>query len=279
MTKHNRKHFFKYVSADVAQKILSTLLVRCSSPKLFNDPFDSQFTIQLDVCKGEEFNQRFATAFSDEVMKAFNISQNEKAKNIIIKEMLKDASTAAEKFKEIFDELNKNINEKFYYDRIFCLSEKNDNLLMWAHYSDNHKGAVIKLKCLTGDYALQAAQKVNYSYDMPKLTVEEITKDHFSYEPFVINKIIKEMLLTKSIDWEHENEWRVILLKLDPNAEFDLRGISAEEIEAIYLGCKMSDENKRKIITIIKEKLQHVKVYKAMKNDFQFKIDFVELIL
>lgn len=277
MKKHNKKHFFKYVTADVTQKILSTLLVRLSSPKLFNDPFDCQFPIQLDVCKGEEFNQRFANAISDESMKAFNISQNEKVKNMIIKDMLKDASNASKEFGKLFDEINKKINGEFYYDRIFCLSEKNDNLLMWAHYSDNHKGAVIKLKCLHSDCVFSAAQEVIYSEDMPKLTIEDMTKEYFSSKPFVVKKIINEMLLTKSIDWKHESEWRVILLKQNLNAEFDLRGISAEEIEAVYLGCKMSDENKKKIITIIKEKLQHVKVYNAMKNDSQFKIDFTEL--
>lgn len=276
MEKHKKNHFFKYVTADVTQQILSTLLVRCSSPRLFNDPFDSQFSIQLDVSRGKRFNQRFANVFSDEFMKAFNNSQNEKDKEMIRNEILKDASNASEVYERIFDEINNKI-EAFDSDRILYLSEKNDNLLMWAHYSDNHKGAVIKLKCLHGDYALSAAQKVIYSYDMPKLTIEDMTKDHFASEPFVIKKIIKEMLLTKSIDWQHESEWRVFLLRQNPDAEFDLRGISAEEIEAVYLGCKMSDENKKAIITIIKEKLQHVKVYNAIKNDSQFKIDFAEL--
>ena len=163
MKKHNKKHFFKYVKADVTKKILSTLLVRCSSPKLFNDPFDSQFLIQLDACEGENFNQRFVNALSDGFIKAFNISHNEKNKNMIRQEMLKGASNTSEGLKKLCDEINKKINDEFYDDRIFCLSEKNDNLLMWAHYSDNHKGAVIKLKCLHGDYALSASQKVIYS--------------------------------------------------------------------------------------------------------------------
>jgi hypothetical protein len=231
----------------------------------------------LDLCEGEEFNQRFVNALSDGFIKAFNISQKEKVKNMIRQEMLKGASNTSEGFKKLCDKINKKVNDEFYDDRIFCLSEKNDNLLMWAHYSDNHKGAVIKLKCLHGDYALSAAQKVIYSNDMPKLTIENIIKDYFSSEQFVVKKIITEMLLTKSIDWQHESEWRVILLKQNPNAEFDLRSISAEEIEAVYLGCRISDDDKKEIITIIKEKLQHVKVYNAMKNDSRFKIDFTEL--
>ncbi len=28
---------------------------------------------------------------------------------------------------------------------IFCITEEYDNLLMWAHYAENHKGGVIKL--------------------------------------------------------------------------------------------------------------------------------------
>lgn len=26
-----------------------------------------------------------------------------------------------------------------------CLSAKNDNILMWSHYANNHKGIVLKL--------------------------------------------------------------------------------------------------------------------------------------
>ncbi len=148
---------------------------------------------------------------------------------------------------------------------------------MWAHYSDNHKGAVIQFKCLAGNHTLSVAQNVIYSIDMPKLTVEDMVKTYTSAENHIENKIINEILLTKSIDWEYEDEWRVILKKLNPSAESDIRGICPEEIDAIYLGCEILPEDEEKIISIKKEKLNHVKIYKSQKNKSQFKLDFIKL--
>jgi hypothetical protein len=71
MTIKNSAHpeyFYKYVIADVAKLILENLQVKCSSPLLFNDPFDSQIVIQHDVKNLEELIKR-ATGKICEAMK------------------------------------------------------------------------------------------------------------------------------------------------------------------------------------------------------------------
>src|SRR6266849_6774114 len=46
--RHDRQHFYKYVSAKTAKAILTTRKLRWSSPVLFNDPFDVTQELRLD---------------------------------------------------------------------------------------------------------------------------------------------------------------------------------------------------------------------------------------
>ena len=47
--KHERRYFYKYVSAKTAKIIISTRKLRWSSPVLFNDPFDVTQELRLKV--------------------------------------------------------------------------------------------------------------------------------------------------------------------------------------------------------------------------------------
>ena len=61
--------------------------------------------------------------------------------------------------------------------RASCFSERNNSLLMWGHYADNHRGICIKFKSLpygahyllplVSDYSLPF-HKVNYKDERPK---------------------------------------------------------------------------------------------------------------
>lgn len=238
---HDRDYFYKYVAADVAKKILSTLQVKCSSPVLFNDPFDSQIELQHDIENKEDLIKK-TTGFICNALKPLIKNGNvEQARHLVCDEMLKDNEFVNQRYtvlKSSYKNLNNIIYSFLREDRIFCVSEKNDDLLMWAHYADEHKGAVIKLKCIPEkDTALCVAKPVIYSATMPLLKVEEL----FNSKQELIRKILDEVLLTKSLDWGHEKEWRVILMKKQENNDFDMRGIIEDELDSIYLGCRMDE--------------------------------------
>ncbi len=50
---HERRYFYKYVSANTAKIILSTRTLRWSSPVLFNDPFDVTQELRLNFDASE----------------------------------------------------------------------------------------------------------------------------------------------------------------------------------------------------------------------------------
>ena len=196
------------------------------------------------------------------------------ASKLVSSEILKDMPFVDDRqqaFNRFYVEANEKIIEIAKEDRIFCVTEENDNLLMWAHYADEHKGAVMKFKCIPEkETALCVALPVQYSDKVPMLIPEQMFQDNNT----IIRLILNELLLTKSIDWAYEKEWRVILLKQCSGQDFDLRGIFEEEIESIYLGCRMENEDKKEITDIVRNKRKNVKIYETQKSNNEFKVIF-----
>ena len=275
---HNQDCFYKYVTADVAKKILNNLQVKCSSPLLFNDPFDSQIEIQHDVAGSEELIKR-TTGKICELMKPILKDGNVKqAHELVFNEIMTDSKFVNDRqiaFEQFYPEINEKILEFAKKDRIFCVSEKKDNLLMWVHYATEHQGAVIQFRCIPEkETALCAAKPVIYSDKMPLLTVEDFFKGELAINKYILN----EMLLTKSRDWEYEREWRVILMRQDQSKDYDLRGIFEDELEAVYLGCRMSQGDKKEIVDIIKTKRKVTKIFESFNDRQKFKLIFKELV-
>lgn len=44
---HDRKRFYKYMTATTVMAVLGNSTLRWALPKLFNDPFDVQFDLQV----------------------------------------------------------------------------------------------------------------------------------------------------------------------------------------------------------------------------------------
>jgi hypothetical protein len=96
--------------------------------------------------------------------------------------------------------------------KLLCFSEVFDNILMWAHYSRAHTGAVLRFSCIEElDSAWGAARPVTYQTQMPCLLDERQTIELFTGQRD-INEVdlFESSVLTKAIDWAYEKEWRII---------------------------------------------------------------------
>ncbi|MBF0594596.1 MAG: DUF2971 domain-containing protein [Candidatus Omnitrophica bacterium] len=276
---HDKDSFYKYVSANTAKQVLRTLKVRCSSPSVYNDPFDSQISIAHDLNGGgaEELIRRLTGHICSYMKPLIQGGDVEGAHNIVLTEIMKDEAFVADRLKA-FESFYRDINEKILEfareDRVFCVSEINDNLLMWSHYANDHKGVVIKLRCVPEkNSALCAAKPVKYSSVMPVLRLEDL----FLPEETLIRKILNDFLLTKSIDWQYEQEWRVILSSQEAGKEYDLRGIFPEELAAIYFGCRVSNQDKSEILEVIRSAYKDVKVFQMEKDSKEFRLNAIAL--
>lgn len=89
---------------------------------------------------------------------------------------------------------------------VLCLAQRWDNHLMWAHYSDMHRGFAIRYKPealadleVLPDFQMRG--DVTYSDSVAQLC-------WFGAPP---REMLQPVLLTKSSDWSYEAEHRVIL--------------------------------------------------------------------
>ncbi|MEJ2745338.1 MAG: DUF2971 domain-containing protein [bacterium] len=170
---------------------------------------------------------------------------------------------------------------KFTRDlRVFCMAEEPDNLLMWSHYSEGHTGAVIRFRCIPKlDTPLCAAVPIDYSDKLPAIAnlgewVKYITGQH----ELDLGNLFLRFACTKSTHWAYEKEWRCIDSKKTANTKlFEFTHIYAEEISAVYLGCKMEAQKRQELLQSLRDKLQHVEVYECSKDQKEYTLNFTKI--
>lgn len=99
---------------------------------------------------------------------------------------------------------------------VCCFSRVPDSLLMWAHYSDSHRGICLEYEITEEDFKT-TFMEVNYSDIMPKIdSIKTYPADHPSADCLSIN-IHNEgkAFTTKSKDWSYEKELRTFRILED----------------------------------------------------------------
>src|SRR5262245_60388936 len=169
---------YKYCSPERID-VLKTGMIMLSRPYVFNDPFE----LKPHYETFEEFVLPVPATASPTVKKQIAIIQAKIAKQLLspsaIDKVLEDATQTIV---------------------VLSLSETPDSLLMWAHYGAANTGFVIGFsepeRILKIDSPHRHVARVNYQVERPiKTTFGEITND--------------ELLLTKSVEWADEKEWRI----------------------------------------------------------------------
>ncbi len=151
------------------------------------------------------------------------------------------------------------VNSFWGSSAISCLSERNDNILMWSHYASNNRGMCIEysMRELVQNTNFIMAP-VNYSSEPPS------TNRYAQSEVLLMNA-----MFTKYSGWEYEKEWRCIIARYandtyDGRAPFGIdKGIALETspVKAIYLGCNIKEDILKKVVGLCKDTL-NVPVYK-----------------
>lgn len=137
----------------------------------------------------------------------------------------------------------------------FCVSEKRDDLLMWAHYSDSHHGICLEFD---GFSTLMAqAQPVCYSANRHPIN---------PYEDDQITALEKA-LFTKSEHWSYEAEWR--FLRLDgPGQEcFD-----PPHLTGIVVGALATPETIQTVKSWSSKRSAPLALYQASISSKEFKL-------
>lgn len=146
---------------------------------------------------------------------------------------------------------------------VYCLSEINDNILMWSHYASNHTGFCIEFeRTKENDLKPESCVPIIYPDDdsIPVIENEELES----------SKTFAKIATTKSKLWSYEKEWRIISREIGGRTS-SLPG----DITSIIFGCRMNEGNRNTIRKILKT---DIKYYEAIENDSQYKLNIEPLI-
>lgn len=131
-------------------------------------------------------------------------------------------------------------------DGILCLSETEDNLLMWSHYGNSHKGYVIEFDTSHKFFNQVIPNEktggvVEYAGSPQKVTYTKHRKTISFWQ-----KSMSEVFLTKGSDWEYEKEYRMVLPLESATKVIDdnihLFHIPFEAVKSIIFGAKCEEE-------------------------------------
>ncbi len=143
---------------------------------------------------------------------------------------------------------------------VICFSEINDDLLMWAHYAQGHTGFCIEFERNENNNLGEwdKCVPVNYNKDkqVPIFSLDQITSSN----------IFTKIATSKSLAWEYEKEWRLII---NHNYANKLISLPAP-ITAIIFGCNMSGTNRKTIANILGPEFKYKE---AIKNNKEFSLN------
>ena len=242
-----------------------------SYPKEFNDPFD---------CRIVTTNRGSKTEWLQWLQNQ-NISFDKKRE---IENFINSSRFDSSKFeKPPTNEIDTQV--------LHCLSAVYDNLLMWSHYAENHKGICIGYEvkkvhnspCLFFDdvsvkpYSPKIKNgavpliEVNYQENMPD-PVKVVNKTE---------EAIMNFLTTKAKLWDYEKEWRLFY----PSNKIQNKLISVKKnlISEIYLGAKIEKETKERVLDIIENEYLakgfNVDVFQLSLSDKSYSLNGQKLSL
>ncbi len=120
--------------------------------------------------------------------------------------------------------------------RIYCVTPHPDSTLMWSHYAENHRG--ICFEFATDNELFGSALAVFYRRHYPAWVPHEFEAQQ---------RRAIEMILTKSKDWQYEDEFRIVGTQFARNAGYlrpdgDYFRLPPGALKAVIVGCE-ADRN------------------------------------
>lgn len=226
---------------DYTEKIFTDHTLWFDHPINFNDPFDCWANIQ-------EIDRAALEKFIIE-----NSPSNYYANRC--KQGIPSYTT-----KMLKQEVDRALNEI----GVCCFSTTEKSILMWSHYCKYHQGICLEFDILEDPSFFTLAKPVNYVDVMPQY-------DHFTE----FNKLFEKLIQPKAIDWEYEEEVRVIKTPQDISRNNGSQAFkfSPNALRKVIFGCKSQDETIAQYKELCRQNgLSHVtfsKMYQKQNGQFE----------
>jgi len=236
-------------------RIITERELYLSAARDFNDPFDARFTIRYDLLSDEDLRNRLTISFR----KAEPYAGANRVKSQVDTAFnnMRDPAYVKDLHRRKHEANNEAIG-------VYCMTTKPDNILMWSHYANSHKGFVVGLDTDMLFHDVSATMcGVNYqeAYPiiMPGLGMET------PYELY-------EVYSTKSSLWSYETEVRMFKVYA-ANKAFVYR---PEALREVIFGCNILAKDKQDIIDASLA-FPNVKLFQATTSPSEFELEIQPL--
>lgn len=284
--------FYKYTTISTAEIILRNTSLRWSSPLLFNDIEECQFTpfTQESSIAAFEMYNKILEQCADGCLLFDSARFSENTKLLIgavalCKQKGVSTSIMSNGFLMNHGEMhleyiNKGLINCF---RILCVTAACDNNLMWAYYAEQHYGCVLELERVFIETPRQLKESnVRYHENLEPLS-SPLDMLLYGETPKVKDLMVKDILFSKRSSWKHEEEYRFVFIesfgeitsKLDLQKEkFEITTkhqpeklytdvpILKESVKSITFGVRTKEEDIEKIISSAHKNKFTCKFYK-----------------
>jgi len=169
---------------------------------------------------------------------------------------------------------------------VISFTEVVDNILMWSHYANSHKGVAVEFNP-KHDY-FHSIQRVRYTTQRPDLRTQ-------------YSEIMAPELYFKSDQWMYEKEWRLVkstqmgncvldsitktilpmslATKTMPPTHFIMSTVPTDAIKSVFFGCMAEQTTIDEILETINTtpEIKHINCYKTKLNPDKFELIFEPL--
>ena len=246
---------YKYYNvSEYSLKVLRDDKVFFSDPiKDFNDPFDCRLEIDFTGSLSD-WQQSYAKFLSRQGISFTRDSLRRESKS------LKKRMDKPKGRKEF-------LNDNASRNGIFCLCEVVDDILMFSHYADGHKGYCVgfsskRIKSMLDGDKAEGLMPVDY--------IDALNPPNWHFRDD--HALIKWTYMTKSKKWEYEREWRCI-----SEAKHGETTIPDQTVTEIVLGCRMLSADARKIMEVNARRKYPAKMFKAVMKGSEIGLDIVAI--
>jgi hypothetical protein len=210
-----------------------------------NDPFEARIAFTYDA------SDEIRTAYWRDFLEETSPGYSEDTLNRAL-----EGSRQPDALDRMSAELIKEIETR----GVYCLTECINNLLLWAHYADGHRGVCFRFRTdgLFRDFGNhKVGMLIQMGYQKRYPTVSFYRDGLF--------KKARAVLATKSSDWRYEREWRLLY-----NAGPGHAPISPVILDAVIAGCRVSGTDLAFLREIVAKRTHRLDLLRASRNEGVF---------
>jgi hypothetical protein len=251
-----------YGNTDYALECIALKQITFVHVEKLNDPFDPVLDYVTD------FNDNYATLLS-------HVHKHHSSQLASFKERLPEQN-----WKETvagWSNLASELRAKMFVFSTCAVREGShprDNLYMWGHYGNGHRGVAIEFNttALAELFIKQDAPnsespwwKMDYKKEIPRIKCEDIIEFVMNAQPNTDNlqaygpkltSIILQRLHSKGKVWKSEDEWRLVWENDETKLKIYRYDIPSSAVTAVYLGCRAAEQ----------EQLRNAFVHETQRN-------------